>query len=161
MKKKCIIILLVLVLFIITGCGNKVDESIVKVNDVELHIDKRNEFNGIKYMITDDLKEARFDQYVQYYLYQESGSNLLFFRIFFYKDKDIKYIKKDLAIDTNLAEINGKTDNVDYIFIDMKRNDGTIHFYIIKKDNVSYVVNFVSKYDINDFENRILNSISF
>lgn len=161
MKKKCIIILLVLVLFIITGCGNKVDESIVKVNDVELHIDKRNEFNGIKYMITDDLKEARFDQYVQYYLYQESGSNLLFFRIFFYKDKDIKYIKKDLAIDTNLAEINGKTDNVDYIFIDTKRNDGTIHFYIIKKDNVSYVVNFVSKYDINDFENRILNSISF
>ena len=161
MKKKCIIILLVLVLFIITGCGNKVDESIVKVNDVELHIDKRNVFNGIKYMITDDLKEARFDQYVQYYLYQESGSNLLFFRIFFYKDKDIKYIKKDLAIDTNLAEINGKTDNVDYIFIDTKRNDGTIHFYIIKKDNVSYVVNFVSKYDINDFENRILNSISF
>ena len=168
MKKKIILGLLVIVaLFIMTGCGNKttkssknereeslIDATLVKVNGVELHINKEKEFKGIKYTITDDLKEANHDQYVQYYLYQESGPNLLFFRIFFYEGKTHNDIRNDLGIESNLTEENGKTDNIDYTFIDAKRTDGTIHYYIIDKDNTSYVINFVSQYDIKDFENR-------
>ena len=175
MKRNIVLSLLVLlVLITITGCGstknklskdqNKeevVDETLVVVNGVELHINKEKEFKGIKYTITDDLKEAKFDQYVQYYLHQDSGPNLLFFRIFFYKDKTRKYIRNDLAIGSNLAEEKGKTDNVEYSFIDTKRTDGTLHYYIIDKDNTSYVINFVSQYDIKDFEKKVLNSIKF
>ena len=169
MKKKIIFSLLVVVtLFTITGCGmeNKeskliTDKTLVKVNGVELHINKEKEFKGIKYTITDDLKEANFDQYVQYYLYQESGSNLLFFRIFYYEGKTHDDIRNDLAIGSNLSEEKGKTNNIEYKYIDTKRTDGTIHYYIIDKDNVSYVINFVSQYDIHDFEKTVLNSIKF
>ncbi len=162
MKKKILFGLFILVLLLtITGCNNVKDETLVKVNDVELHINKEKEFKNIKYTITDDLKEASFDHYVQYYLYQESGPNLLFFRIFFYKDKTHKDIRKDLAIDEKLIEEKGKTDNVEYNFIDTQRTDGTIHFYIIDKDNTSYVINFVSQYDIKDFEKKVLDSIKF
>ena len=178
MKKKITVSLLVLVaLFTITGCGSSkkesnennnkkeeevvVDESLVKVNDVELHINIDKEFKGIKYTITDDLKEAKYDQYVQYNLYQESGPNLLFFRIFVYEGKDHKYIRKDLAIDSKLKEEKGKTDNIEYSFIDSNRTDGTIHFYIVDKGKKSYAINFVSQYEIKDFETKVLNSIKF
>ena len=176
MKKKLLLCLLLLVsFFTLVGCGNKkeekkeeenkeeevVDKTLVKVNGVELHINKEKEFKGIKYTTTDDLKEATFDMYVQYYLYQESGPNLLFFRIFYYENKDMSYIKNDLAIDTSLVEETGKTDNIEYTLIDTKRTDGTIHYYVVKKDNKSYVINFVSKYDIKDFEKLVLNSIKF
>ena len=173
MKKNIkLLLLLFTLLFIFAGCNNLKNESsnsnveiingnIVNVNGIDLHIDKEKEFKGIKYTITDDLKEVNQEKYVQYYLYQESGTNLLFFRIFYYEDKTKEYIKNDLAIDSSLIEEKGKTDNIEYTLIDTKRTDGTIHYYIIQKDNVSYVVNFVSQYDINDFENIVLNSIEF
>ena len=146
----------------ITACVNeKKDDSIVIVKDVKLHINKEKEFKGIKYTITDDLQEATFDQYVQYYLYQDGGSNLLYFRIFYYKDRSHKYIKNDLAIDYNLIEETGKTDYIEYTYIDTKRNDGTMHFYFIDKNNETYVLNFVSKNDIKDFESKVLGLIKF
>lgn len=171
MKKLLLYFILLISIFTIVGCGSKneevkkdneekeVDKSIVKVNGVELHINKDKEFKGIKYTITDDLKEAIYDQYIQYNLYQDDGTNLLFFRIFYYEKKDHDYIRKDLAIDSNLEEVKGKNNYVEYSFIDTKRTDGTMHFYIIDKDNISYVINFVSKNDINDFEKVVLNSI--
>ncbi len=169
MKKKILLSMLVILLLTLTGCGStsdkneekKVDKSVVEVNGIKLNINKEKEFKGIKYTITDDLSEANFDQYVQYYLYQDFGPNLLFFRIFYYENKNHSYIKNDLAIDNNLTEKQGKTDNVEYTFIDGNRTDGTIHFYIIDKDNASYVINFISQYDIKDFESIVLNSIRF
>ena len=140
---------------------NSTNNNIVKVNGIDLHLNKEKEFNGIKYTITDDLKEVNHDQYVQYYLYQDSGPNLLFFRIFYYENKSHDDIRKDLAIDSNLIEEQGKTNIVEYNFIDTKRTDGTIHYYIIDKDNISYVINFVSQYDIKNFEKIVMDSIYF
>ena len=174
MKKRYLLLfILLLVLFSITGCNKKtnkeeptkkeetkvVDKTLVKVNDVDLHINSEKEFKGLKYTISEELKEAEFDNYIQYYLYQEQGPNLLFFRIFYYQNKDSEYIRKDLAIDSNLTEEKGKNDNIEYTLIDTKRTDGTIHFYFIKKDNTTYVINFVSQYDISDFEKLVFDSI--
>ncbi len=163
-RKFYFVLFIAIILSMITGCDNttnNVDESLIIVNDVELHMDKEKEFKGLTYTITDDLKEALFEKYVQYYLYQDSGPNLLFFRIFIYQGKNHSEIRNDLGIDNNLIEEKGQTDNIEYSFIDGKRQDGTIHFYIIDKDNTSYVVNFVSQYDIKTFENKVLNSIKY
>ena len=170
MKKKLLLSMIIIVgLLIFTGCGkpknesndNSTNNNIVKVNGIDLHLNKEKEFNGIKYTITDHLKEVNHDQYVQYYLYQDSGPNLLFFRIFYYENKSHDDIRKDLAIDSNLIEEQGKTNIVEYNFIDTKRTDGTIHYYIIDKDNISYVINFVSQYDIKNFEKIVMDSIYF
>ena len=175
MKKKYLLLFILLVLFSISGCNKKtnkeeptkkeetkvVDKTLVKVNDVDLHINSEKEFKGLKYTISEELKEAEFDNYIQYYLYQEQGPNLLFFRIFYYQNKDSEYIRKDLAIDANLTEEKGKNDNIEYTLIDTKRTDGTIHFYLIEKDNKTYVIHFVSQNDIKDFEQNVLNSIKF
>ena len=146
MKKKLLLSMIIIVgLLIFTGCGkpknesndNSTNNNIVKVNGIDLHLNKEKEFNGIKYTITDDLKEVNHDQ------------------------KSHDDIRKDLAIDSNLIEEQGKTNIVEYNFIDTKRTDGTIHYYIIDKDNISYVINFVSQYDIKNFEKIVMDSIYF
>ena len=64
--------------------------------------------------------------------------------------------------DGNITFIDGKTDNIEYKYYPQPRDDGgTIHYYLINKDGNLYVINFVSKYDIKDFEEKVLNSIKF
>ena len=176
MKKLKYLLIFVFVIILFTGCTVKkkeddtpkddpkpveVDETLFVINDLEFHFDTEKDFNGIKYTISKDLKEANHDQYIQYYLYQDSGPNLLFFRIFYYENKTHNDIRNDLGIDSSFTEEKGKTDNVEYSFIDEKRTDGTIHYYIIDKDNKSYLINFVSKYDIKDFEAKAMKYIKF
>ncbi len=170
MKKKILLSMLVILLLTLTGCGStsdkneekKVDKSVVEVNGIKLNINKEKEFKGIKYTITDDLSEANFDQYVQYYLYQDFGPNLLFFRIFYYSKKTNKEIIKALGLDDKIELKNGKTDNIEYKFYEEPREDGgTIHFYFINKNEKTYVLNFMSKYDIKDFEEKVIKSVKF
>lgn len=181
MKKKvflvsAIIFILVAGLFLFTGCGAKkenskqdvaetpavVDESLVKINGLEFHLDKDAEFKDVKYKIVGDFKEANFDHYVQYYYYQENSTNLLFFRIFNYEGKTNEEIVKDLGLEGNITFTDGKTDNMEYKLYEEPRNDGgTIHFYFVNRDETTYVFNFVSKYDIKDFENKVIKSVNF
>ena len=179
MKKKILFIslislVLIVGLFVLTGCGAKnegeennteepVDESLVKINELEFHLDKEEEFKGIKYAISEDFIKAEHDisiPYIQYSYRQEDGTNLLFLRIFYYENKDNNYALNDLGKDENVTLVDGKTDNIEYKVYEEPREDGgTIHFYFINKDGSTYAINFVSKYDIKDFENKVLNSI--
>ena len=176
MKKTVfLIIVLVMVLFagliILTGCGSTkdenevtqaVDETLVKINNLEFHLDKETSFKDVKYTISGDFKEANFDSYIQYYYYQEDNTNLLFFRIFDYNGKNNDEAIKDLGFEGDVTLTDGKTNNIEYKYYAKPRDDGgTIHFYFINKDGHLYVVNFVSKYDIKDFETKVLNSIKF
>ena len=124
-------------------------------------MDKKTSFEGINYTTVSDFQESTFSRYVQYRYSQEDGSNLLFYRVFFYKDQDNEVAKKDLGIDEKLEFKDGKTKNIEYKMIENPRNDGVIHFYFINKDNSTYVINLVSKYDIKDFEKKVLESLHF
>ena len=179
MKKIISSVFVIIVLFGIVGCGSNkeykndienvpekkeevIDESLVKINNLEFHLDKETSFKDIKYTIVKDFKEANYDRYIQYNYYQEDNSNLLFFRIFYYSKKTNKEIIKDLGLDDKIELKDGKTDNVEYKFYDEPRDDGgTIHFYFINKNEKTYVLNFMSKYDIKDFEEKVLKSVKF
>ena len=51
---------------------------------------------------------------------------------------------------------------MEYKLYEEPRNDGgTIHFYFVNRDETTYVFNFVSKYDIKDFENKVIKSVNF
>ena len=175
MKKKIvflslIIMMLVTELFILTGCKSKkggesaqpVDETLVKVNGVDLHFTKEASFKKLKYTIAGDLREEKYPRYIQYSMYQEDQTTLLFFRIFYYEGRDNNFAIKDLGIGGDVTLTDGKTDNIEYKFYPYSQNDGgTMHLYFVNKDGNTYVLNFVSKYDIKDFEERVLNSVKF
>lgn len=163
MKK--ILVVLMIVLFAVIGCVKKEvsiekdNLSMVKINGTEFEINKETEFKDLEYTIVEDFRELIFDKYVQYEYRQEDNKNLLFFRVFYYKNKDNEAARKDLGIEDNLKYEDGKTDNIEYKMIDTHRTDGTIHFYFINKDEDTYVINFVSQYDIQDFENKVMKTI--
>lgn len=178
MKNKILLILLVVVgLFTITGCGSKkeaennkkeevVDETLFKIKDKEFHLDTDTEFEGIKYKISSEFHG--FDNvtptstYMQYDYRPENSSNYFYFRILFYKGKDIEYAKNDYVGNEEQFEYKDVTiNNIDYKMIDEERTDGTIHHYFVTKDGNTYIIDFISQNDIKDFEEKVLDSISF
>lgn len=179
-----IVIMLAIGVFSLTGCESKkeeveenkeeiveqvaeqptpvVDETLVKINGLEFHLNKETSFKDIKYTIVEDFKEVNQERYIQYNYYQEDKTNLLFFRIFYYNNKGNDVAIKDLGIESNITLTDGKTDNIEYKYYEEPRNDGgTKHFYFINKDGSTYVLSFVSKYDIKDFEDKVVKSINF
>ncbi len=179
MKKIISLILINIILisgvFVLTGCNSKketeeikeqdiqeIDETLVKINGLEIHLNKEMSFKDIKYITAEEFKEVEHEKYIQYNYYQEDQTNLLFFRIFYYNNKGNDAAIKDLGLDSNITLTDGKTDNVEYKYYNSPRDDGgTMHFYFINKDGNTYTINFVSKYDIKDFEERVLKSIKF
>ncbi len=177
MKKKIFLISLLIVMlgagmFSLAGCGKKnveekkeevvVDETLVKINGLDFHLKTEATFKDIKYTIADELRKADYERYIQYNYLQEDSTNLLFFRIFYYGNKSFDEAAKDLGIEGNITLKDGKTNNIEYKLYEQPRNDGgTIHFYFIDKDGSTYVINFVSKYDIKDFENKVVKSLKF
>ena len=177
MKKIKYLLLIICIFSLLTGCTSKkennkknnnkeevkeVDKTLFTINGYEFHLDKEASYEGLKYTISSDFTEGNHQNCIQYSYYpDDGGNNLLFFRVFYYEDKDESYIKNDLAIEGELTFKDGKTDNIEYKLYDENRKDGTIRFYFIYKDNKTYVVNFVSKYDIKDFETKVLDTLKF
>lgn len=182
MKKVKYLLLILCIGVLFTGCGKAkdkevdikepekeeekkeevVDETLVKINGLEFHLDKEISYEKIKYTTIKDFTETKMSNYVQYRYSQEDGTNLLFFRIFYYAKKDNSVARKDLGIEDKYKFEDGKTENIEYKAIKEPRDDGgTINYYFINKDNSTYVLSFISKYDIKDFESKVLNSVKF
>ena len=142
---------------------NTVDETLFTINGYEFHMDKEAEFKGLKYTVSGDFKEVDQSNYIQYNYAQTDGSNLFFFRIFYYKlAGDVKIAIKDLGLDENIPLIDGKTESIEYKFYDNPIiGGGTLHFYFIEHEEDIYAVTFTCKYDIKDFEQKAVNSLKF
>ncbi len=81
-KKRFYLIILILSLFIVTGCdkednkninyntGNPVDENFFKIKEKEFHLDTKKEFEGLKYKISSEFREINnltpASKYMQY-----------------------------------------------------------------------------------------------
>ena len=174
MKKTLAILLVLAMLFALAACGKggeekdpqpKADETAFTVNELEFKLDTEKEFKGLKYVVTGDFKEVEHDEftpYIQYNYLQEDNSNLLFFRIFYYKGKGVDAAKADLGLEKDIQLTDGKNDDLEYKMYAQPRDDGgTIHYYFLTKDGDTFVVNFVSKYDIKDFEQKVVKSLKF
>jgi hypothetical protein len=174
-----IIAFLLVVTLLFTGCVKKkenengkndpeevnvVDETLIKIKDKEFHLDTDKVFEGLNYKTSKDFKEVNnatpSSKYVQFNYQPEDSANYFYFRIFYYPGKDFEFVKNDFALN-EFEFSDGKTDNIEYKLIDEGRTDGSIHYYFINKDGSTYVLNFISKNDIKDFERKVLKSIKF
>lgn len=170
MKKtlKTLLIILIMIL-VITGCNKKekgkvqnTDPNIFTINEKTFKLDIDKNYEGLSYKISKDFREIKQRSYIQYDYFQEdnNNNNLLYFRIFYYENKDITYARKDLGIKDELKETTIKINNLEYQKIEEPRTDGgTIHFYFLKNDKNLYTINIVSRYDIKEFEEKVLNTI--
>ena len=177
MAKKLFILFLIFICLGFSGCGSSEkesgddqlpaveDETLVVINDIDFHLNRETSFQDIGYTAVEEFREIEHDEftpYIQYDYQQEDGSNLLFFRIFYYQDKDFDAAVRDLGIEGDIALTDGKTENIEYQLYAQPRDDGgTIHFYFISRDGDTYVLHFVSRYDIAVFEEKVLYSIHF
>ncbi len=173
MNKKLISILLVCtLLFAFAGCGKekggseeKPDNNSFTINGLTFELDEETSFEGLYYSITGDFRAIdhyEFIPYIQYDYRQEDGSNLLFFRVFYYEGKDVSYALGDLGIDKSITFEDGKNDDVEYKLYKEPRDDGgTMHYYFLRHGDNTYVVNFVSKYDISGFEDKVVKTLHF
>ena len=136
MKKKLLFCLLLIVtLFTITGCGSSKKEEIIdvtlfKIKDTEFHLDTDKEFEGIKYKTSSGFKEINnytlSSTYMQYSYQPEGSANYFYFRILYYKDKDIDFAKNDyVGEEEQFNYKNVKINNIEYKMIDEERTDGT------------------------------------
>ena len=168
--------MLVALMLVMAGCGSpkeeivepepqETDETLVVINGLEFHLDKEAFFKGLRYIITEDFREIEHDEFtpsVQYDYRQEDDSNLLFFRIFYYQDKSFDAAIKDLGLEGDIELKDGSTGNIVYSLYAEPRDDGgTIHFYFVDKDESTYVLQFISRYDIAAFEEKVMSSMHF
>lgn len=181
MNKKILLSLFIIVaLFTIVGCGSKneeensekeketevVDNTLFKIKDKEFHLDTDKEYEGLKYKTSSEFKEISnytlSSTYMQYNYQPANSSNYFYFRILFYKGKDIDFAKDDyLGNEEQFEYKDVKINDIECKMIDEERTDGTIHHYFISKDGNTFIVDFISQNDIKDFEKKVLDSISF
>ena len=173
-----ILVIIIIALFTITGCkttkkddNNKeenevVDKTLFKIKDKEFHLDTDKEYKGLKYKTSSEFKEidnlTLSSTYMQYSYQPDNSPNYFYFRILYYKGKNIDFAKNDYVGNEEQFEYKDVTiNNIDYKMIDEERTDGTIHHYFITKDGNTFIIDFISQNDIKDFENKVLDSISF
>ena len=141
------------------------DDTLVVINGLEFHLDKETSFKDLYYVITEDFREIEHDEftpYVQYDYRQEDDTNLLFFRVFYYQDKGFDDAIADLGLEGNIEFKNGSTGNIDYqLYAEPRDDGGTIHFYFIDREGSTYVLHFVSRYDIAQFEEKVVSSLHY
>ena len=168
--------MLIALMLAMAGCGSSKEEetepeppiedgTLVVINGLEFDLKKEASFKDLHYIITEDFREIEHDEftpYIQYDYRQEGESNLLFFRVFYYQDKGFDAAISDLGLESNIELTDGSTENIEYKLYAQPRDDGgTIHFYFINNDDSTYVLNFVSRYDIAAFEEKVLGSMHF
>jgi len=178
MKNKILLCLLIVgLLFTITSCNTSkkddnnnenevIDKTLFTIKDKEFHLDTDREFEGLKYKISSEFREidnvTPTSTYMQYNYQPDNSSNYFYFRILFYKGKDIDFAKNDYIGSEKQYEYKDvKINDIEGKMIDEERDDGTIHHYFINKDGNTFIVDFISQNDIKDFENKVLDSISF
>lgn len=141
------------------------DETFFSINDREFHLDKETSFKGLGYLISSEFAEVTHEMtvpYVQYNYWPEDGNNMLYFRIFYYNNRDVSYALNDLGLESDIEMTDGRTADLQYkLYVDPRDDGGTIHFYFIERDSDLYAVSFISRYDISVFEGKVLNSIHF
>lgn len=177
MKKKIIIIMLVISLFTITGCGsNKVennnssnskndvsDNNTVKIKDEEIKLNYDTNFNNMYFkenvskFNTSTMGSNHVIQYVK------DGGVLFEIRMAYIENKTIEESKKEINFEVSSKKIN----NLEYQYgiWETKNNEtgDTIyaHQYFYEFNGTTYTIVFMSKDNIDDFEKVFMNNVYF
>ena len=177
MKKKIIIIMLIICIFNITGCGNKVNsnennssvtnnkenKNVVKVNGEEIELTYDTNFNNMYFkenvskFNTNTMGSNHVIQYIK------EGKVLFDIRMAYIENKTMEESKKEINFEVNPKKIN----DLEYQYGTWETKDNEtgetiyIHQYLYEFNGTTYTIAFMPKTNIDDFEAAFMKNVYF
>lgn len=170
MKRKLLICLL-LVLLLVTGCGKKESaskekkESLAKdevvLEDIKYKLDQEDSEYGIKYKIASNFRKSVMINAVNYFSENIDESPYFVIRIYQYPNKDIEYAIKDSVETVEKREqvTIGDKEYTKVYFTNYNGAHTNLFYYTHNKTTYTFV--FTSGIDLSRLENIFLENISY
>ena len=177
MKKVITIFLVIISLFLISGCTKKEDkknsdkkenETKILVDGIEFKFNKDATFERLSFKVDEKLPEsnpysAPASAKIRQYLYRAKETDstyLIIIRMFYYKNKTIEQAMKDLGIEGDTTELyTVEAEHMSLKMSDKLSENGTNHIYFISDNSDIYALQIASRSDIKLFESEFLKTL--
>ena len=162
--KKFLLLFILVISLILTGCGKKTDElasNEVILEGIKYTLNQDDNEYGIKYKVASNFRKTSLINAINYYSENINDRAYFVIRIFHYKDKSIDYAIKDSTTEYD-KKYETKIDNLDYTvvhFINYTKADVNIYYHKHKNDVYAFV--FTSGIDLTRLEDIFLKSIIY
>lgn len=164
MKK---ILLIIVMLLLVSGCGKKNEEVRNNTNNDGMMV----EIDGEKFKLrsSSSLKDMHYkENYVDFYSdaignvrtmsYTKNGEFKFEVRLMYEDKHSFDEVKEMVSHPSSLKQYG----DITYTYFDYKGdNNEDIHLYLYSYNDVTYTIMFIAKTNINDLENKFMNSIKF
>lgn len=169
MKKVLIISLMILIL--ITGCGKNKDKKAEKkeqlpndtviLEGITYKLDQEDSEYGIKYKIANNFRKSVLPNAVNYFSEKKDGQSYFVIRIYYYKNKDIEYaIKDSVESYEKREEVKVGDRNFTKVYF-TNYNGAKTHLFYYEHNNSIYTFVFTAGIDLSRLENIFLNNVLF
>ena len=172
MKKKILLgILVLLVLFAVTGCGNKTEEitddsgktnekvetSNLKVGNVSVDLSSSGSFHAISYKYPKDATTGNVGTFAIMDLM--NGENLVVrIAMYYFENKSMGEVNAGEGLSrVDAIEYNNNTWNV----YEGKKDGKNVMNYVTQEGDDSYTITFLSDEDISKFSNEFMKTVVF
>ena len=172
MKKKIVLSLLLISLFLLVGCGKKenqpkedtlADDEVILEN-IKYKFDQDSEEYGLKIKIANNLRRVDTGNTISFYSEKIEDSSYFVFRIFKYKNKSLDFAIKDTTNNDYLSKTTTTIDDKEYTVVRFKNPIGdntytNLYYYKHNKDTDAF--GFTSYLDLSRLEEIFLKSIVY
>ena len=173
MKKIFKILLVLSFVVLLFGCNKKEEETIkeeklaedeVVLENIKYKLDVEDKGYKIKYKVANNFRKVVLDNAINYYSEKIDNSSYFVIRIFYYKDKNIKYAIKDSTNNDYEKKWKTKVNDLDYTVVRLKNPIGdevytNLYYHKTKKGTYAFV--FTGAIDLNRLENIFLSNIDY
>lgn len=162
--KKFLLLFIIVISLILTGCGKKTDElasNEVILEGIKYTLNQDDNEYGIKYKVASNFRKTSLINAINYYSENINDRAYFVIRIFHYKNKSIDYAIKDSTTEYD-KKYETKIDNLDYTvvhFINYTKADVNIYYHKHKNDVYAFV--FTAGIDLTRLEDIFLKSIIY
>lgn len=163
MKRKILLSLLI-VLFIVTGCDNKPtptetskDSIYVVIDGEKFKLSSNNNLKDLHYkenyvdFRTDALAKSRVMQY------SKKGEFIFEVRLIYEDTHSFEEVKELIGHEESTKKVN----DIDYTYYNYKNSSNDdVHMYLYNYNNVTYTIMFIGN-DITNLEETFMNNVKF
>ena len=172
MKKKILVLLVLFIALIITGCSKKdnpkkdeLANDEVILENIKYKLDQDTSEYGLNFKIAENFRKRDTGNAINYFSEEIDGSSYFVIRIFRYKNKDINYAIKDTTSSYDKKyekQIGDKTYTVVHFVNPIGNNVETeLFYYTSNKTTYAYCFTANASLDLTRLQEIFLNNIVY